>query len=339
MKTRTSPRSETSPKAGLMLGVLAVAVLVAVPSAQAAIVHKMELVGDNVDINVATNWYETSQSGSGGHVYRAELNLGRTGYLDSTYTDGSTKPQLNQNWYINAGHFDLRNGATLSKTGGVLEIKGTGGDESAATVTLNPGASFASPGVYIAHNDGFAATFIVNNGGTVVATTNIALGTWGTDASDGNTRTGVGVFKVIGDGGTIGADDFSISKNSKAVFELDGTGISTIQVGDELKIWDDGSGNPAGILSVDTSARGVGQYTVDLFTYGSLSGTFGTVQILYGGDLLTPGTGTVKGTYNLDYTAGTGNKTVRLTYYSPEPATLALMGLGGLGLVLGRKRR
>jgi len=124
------------------------------------------------------------------------------------------------------------------------------------------------------------------------------------------------------------------------IFELDDTGISTINVGGPLQIWDDG-GNPAGNLIVDTSAF-LGQHTVDLFSYSSLSGTFGTVQVL--GSELLPGNGTDPWTYDLLY----GSGKVSLTYNNPgqpetvipEPSTFLIWSLGLLGLAwVGRRRR
>jgi len=296
--------------------------------------YYMDLTGDNVNINSDSSWYSLGGTGD----RRARIGggtTGLTGYLNTTYTDGAGRPQIAEYWDIADGHLDLQNGATLTKSGNDLKLAHPS-DETAATVTLNPGASFHqttgndSFGLFIGYNN-TRGTFVVNNGGTFGSTTDVALG-GDVAGNNGNTSNSVGVFKVIGDGGDIDCNYFRVSRYSKVVFELDDTGVSTIDATGQLRIWDDG-GSPAGNLIVDTSGYN-GQHTVDLFTYGSLSGTFGTVQIL--GSELTEGNGTDPMTYSLDYSGGD----ITLVFNNvPEPSAFTLAAFGLLGLLGWRQRR
>ena len=187
--------------------------------------------------------------------------------------------------------------------------------------------------MWIAYYGRGYGSFIVNNGGTLGGKTDVGVGVLLGGGEPG--ESGTGIFKVIGDGGTVNADNFWVYDTSEVIFELDDTGISPINVGNLLKVQYGATGAK---LTVDTSAL-KGQQTVDLFNYGSLSGTFGTVQVL--GSELVPGNGTDPGTYYLDY----GNGKVTLTYNNPEdeevipePASAVLVFLG-LGAVASRLRR
>ena len=260
-----------------------------------------DLAGDNVDINSDSSWTNVGGGGSR-RAGIGRTTTGLTGYLNTTYTDSGGRPLKGDYWDVQDGHLDLQNGANLSVSRDLKFAHAS--DETGATMTLNPGSSFEdtntsdSYGLWIGYNNK-RGTVIVNNGGTLGGKTDVGLG--GTIAAGGgDTSTSVGVFKVIGDGGTINTGLFRVSRYSQVIFELDDTGVSTINVGQDLKIWDDG-GSPGGNLIVDTGAM-PGQHTVDLFTYGSLSGTFGTVEVL--GSVLSPGNGTDVGTYDLDYSGG-----------------------------------
>jgi hypothetical protein len=99
-------------------------------------------------------------------------------------------------------------------------------------------------------------------------------------------------------------------------------------------------------LEVDVSGRGGGYFTETLFDYDSLfeASSFDQETISYGnyGDLtlssfdpLGAATNLDFGTYWIDYTTGTD---ITLFYFVPEPSSTALLGLGGLALMLRRKR-
>lgn len=333
MTTRTDYRSMARTHFAPTLACVLMTALLLTVSGTPAQAANYDLTGDNVNINLDASWYNT---GSGGGTRRGAIGIEMTGlnaYLNTTYTNGTGRPQPTEYWNIWDGHLDLQSGAAFNMSGSA-DMKIThASDANAATITLQPGASFThantndSFGLFIGYNH-TRGTFIVNNGGTIGSATDIALG-GNVAGNNGNTSNSVGVFKVIGDGGTIGADDFRVSRYSEVMFELDNTGISTINVGGPLQIWDDG-GNPAGNLIVDTSAL-VGQHTVNLFTYGSLSGTFGNVQIL--GSELTPGNGLDPMTYSLNYAGGTVSLTYNNVLPVPEPQTFMLAAVGVLGIV------
>ena len=199
----------------------------------------VDLTGNNVDINLEASWT------AGSPPNRMAIASGNTGYLDSVYTDiGATnKPAANDYWTVNAGHLVLNSGASLSYDS---DLKIThGSDENGATITLNAGSFFENTkeddnfGVSIGYEAAKRGTFIVNNGGTVGAKTDVYLG--GSVAGlAGASQDNFGVFRVIGDGGSINTDQFSISRFARVEFVLGGpTAISTINVGGDLTIYTD----------------------------------------------------------------------------------------------------
>jgi hypothetical protein len=292
----------------------------------------VDLTGNNVDINLEASWT------AGSPPNRMAVASGNTGYLDSVYTDSGAvnKPAANDFWSIDAGHLVLSNNASLTYSSD-LKLK-HGSDENGVTMTLHPGSFFEialeidHSGLTIGVESTRKGTFIVNNGGTVGAKTDVAVGRPGLL---GNTADCVGVFKVIGDGGSISNDQFKVSRFSRVEFELDDTGISPINVGDKLTIWTNATtGLPGGELIVDTSAM-PGGHTVTLFNYVDLAtgsdnfyGTipagndrFGTVTVTGPEPFtnLVAGTGSDAGTYLLDYGTGT-NDSITLKYLNAPSA-------------------
>ena len=173
---------------------------------------------------------------------------------------------------------------------------------------------------------------------------------------------------TIESGGTL---DFTTDGNHILAESGDNTARMTIHSGADIDLWRVFSGNGwtfefisgtdgvstigvnggfwlrAGAdLEVDVTGRGGGYFTETLFDYDSLfeASSFDQETISYGnyGDLtlssfdpLGAATNLDFGTYWIDYTTGTD---ITLFYFVPEPSSTALLGLGGLALMLRRKR-
>ncbi len=140
---------------------------------------------------------------------------------------------------------------------------------------------------------------------------------------------GTGFFTVVGSGSTgISVDKYTMSSNSTLTFEINGnstTGIETIVVvtgGD-----DDGNVEFAGADSivVDNSAGGPFAASYVLMSWSATATETGTPSLDLPADW----------TWNSTSWATDNNITVTV----PEPATLALLSIGGIGVLIRRRRR
>ena len=220
------------------------------------------------------------------------------------------------------------------------------GNNTDGTLNITGGTLTASAGngnVNIGYNNGATGTLNMS-GGTLVAvdlnigflgagTTGIATVSGGTiNLSDdlvlGNgTSTTSGELTIVGDSATINVgDNMTIAVNGTAelTFELGATGVSTIDV---TNIFDINSG--ADLFIDGLNYTGGYNTVIDLVTFGSLGdSTWDSITI---DNFLKPGGGEWTTSINFD------GDSMYLSVV-PEPSSTALLGLGGLALMLRRKR-
>ena len=250
---------------------------------------------------------------------------------------------------------------TVSKNLEVRNIAGhqvnafIGGNQSSGnsyftgTVTLNRNATLTSAGGGVYFNNTISGTggITKTGAGTVVlAGSNTYLGATSVDAGTllvNGTHTGGGTYTVssgtmLGGTGSINANvnvqnGGFLSPGAYSIESLDVTGAVTL--GGTLKIEIDGSTGLCDLLDV-TSSLDITSGIVDFDVLGVLSSPayiFAKYNSLTGSqfsDVIDLPTG-----YIIDYNY---QNSEQIAVVIPEPATVCLLGLGGLGLLRRRKR-
>jgi autotransporter-associated beta strand protein len=270
----------------------------------------------------------------------------------STYTGVTT---------IDGGTLQLGNGGATGSIGSSSAILNNGTLAFNRTDTLTQGTDFASviSGAGAVTQAGTGGTTILTGANTYTGPTTISAGTLQLTGSgaigfspvinvasgaffDVSTVTGgytLGASQTLKGNGTVigpmtaagtvapGSSTGVLSVTGNAT--LNGTFSVDVETGgasDLLAVSGNLALGPASILNVvDTLQLNLAKSPYTIATYGgSLTGTFG------GGNNLPLGT-----KWTVDYGTGS-NSAIKVV---PEPATLVLLGLGGIGLILSRKRK
>ena len=132
-------------------------------------------------------------------------------------------------------------------------------------------------------------------------------------SADVGGSTGIGLFNVVGDGGSILLTDYDQAAKGTLQMDLVSGKVSPVDVAGNITL----AANCSLVIS------GTPPMDVVLMTYtGSLTGTFTNVSGLPGG-------------WSVDYGSGNDDEITLV----PEPATLSLLALGGIGVLLRRRRK
>lgn len=266
-----------------------------------------------------------------------------------------TAPSWGATWIVGDGNWNTP--TKWSPTG--VPSATTGVISSASVVTVNT----AVPNITTLQiNTG--GKLILTTGGSLTTTGNVTIsnsnvGTFeidgtGTFSNSGNdfivgngTAAGNGTFKITGSAATINIGGMKANNSgvpdSKLWLVMGTTGISPINAA-----FADGVGSTGRIdLVADLSAytiTGLSSMTLMNIAGTAKQGTFAVAAgaITKGATTLTLGTNSASltaGQYFIDYDKGTGSNDVVLSVnLIPEPSSMGLLALGGLGLLLRRKR-
>ena len=241
------------------------------------------------------------------NVTGGQLELGYLEYAGTVITYALSGGSM-----TTAGSTDLGTANTPNLGSFTLAVSGTGsysgggtariGDGAAGTATLAvSGSGSVSLNNYVQLGDG--NSYVQVTGGNASISFN-------TPWTGGNT--GTGVYAV-------GGLDFTLDAN--------GTNISPIVCGDNFDLSNAGN---AGVIDMALSGFTPAQDQVfDIIT------STGTIYVPTAGVSALLDAGDV-GTWSLAIVGGSDK--LQATYLLPEPATMALLGLGGLGLLLRRRR-
>jgi hypothetical protein len=129
----------------------------------------------------------------------------------------------------------------------------------------------------------------------------------------GDPSGGKGIFEIKGSAPSIQVDDYYQNANSELVLEFDGDAdpIEAIYATDDVTL--------GGTLTITGTTTNTGPITIIDYD-GTLTGTFDNVP-----------TG-----WDVDYGSGSNSQ---VTVTIPEPATMVLLGLGGIGVLIRKRRK
>lgn len=270
---------------------------------------------------------------------------------------------LNANLFMGAG------GATVSQTGGTFEAQnrldnrteyhisgGTLTDDGSVQLWLTGGTFHVSDnGAWIRGSSTSPVDFQGGESTIHVSGGNLILGRVNMNTNGTGSRT----FRVTGTAATnVEADTLFLLPNAAggtatAEFIFDSNGVDAINVtatgGGAKLILDNGSGSQ-GDLSVDVSAYGAtngteGFVLLDYWLANRRAGEFGNVTVTGAGGALTLGSDANSLGHNEyfiaydDAVVGDGSAIALYFNIVPEPTTVAVSGLGLLGVLARRHRR
>jgi len=281
---------------------------------------------------------------SGGSVEFKQLTLASNGSSHASSTavaelkiSGTGSVTLTSNTTLRVGQKAGATG-TITMTGGTLNIYGGGaspshsialGDEGATGYFTQSGGTCSVTGsILVGSKAGGVGTMTLSGAAQTSATklevgySNADTGTLGTLILKGS-RTGSGTDMSVSEVFRLGSDTSPNASTLKAV--IDATAVST----------------PSAMrkIVVTTNAYFYAGSLLDVGFDSGVTPTAGTWTLLTCGTLtdnglaFAPGVDTSKWSFSADTVA----KTLTVTYV-PEPATMSLLALGGLGLLLKRKR-
>lgn len=234
----------------------------------------------------------------------------------------------------NTGSMDIEGGSTLTITTTLFMSD----DLRLSNGTVNMNAGFIEQGQKFKLTGG---TFFMN-GGLVEVDNKLEITSGGVLALSGGrleANDGDGI-EFDGSGGTVRVDGSWTGAGNgifvKAITGGTGTFEFIPTVGGLITSITNAGGSTSQNLVVDLDALAASA-AMTLFEASVAQSAFNSVTITKDGDTLLEGTGPNE--YQLSYTGGTGNDVVLSYNAIPEPSSMGLLALGGLGLLVRRKRR